>query len=141
MILIYVDSNYWIYWLDSRLPEHKYVLEPVRRAISTGIVMNYVTLLEVAHHVRNLPKSEFLETSERIQNLSTLSIKDLDSETARLGLELLPEYASKGLGSRDCVIIATMQLTNTKRILTHDRAFSHVKGIAVEDTIPSKVIE
>ena len=117
------------------------MLEPIRRAISTGKVMSYETLLEVAHHIRNLPKSEFLETSEKIQNLSTLSMKDLDSETARLGLELLTEYASKGLGSRDCIIVATMQLTNTKRILTHDRAFSHVKGIAVEDTIPSEAIE
>ena len=137
MNLIYVDSNFWIYWLDSRLPEHEYVLEHIRRAISTGIVMSYVTLFEVAHHIRNLPKSEFSETLEKIQNLSTLSMKDLDSETARLGLELLPVYASKGLGSRDCIIVATMQLTNTKRILTHDRAFRHVKGITVEDTIPS----
>ena len=137
MNLIYVDSNYWIYWLDSRLPEHKYVLEPIRRAISTGIVMSYVTLFEVAHHIRNLPKSEFSETLEKIQNLSTLSMKDLDSETARLGLELLPVYACKGLGSRDCIIVATMQLTNTKRIHTHDRAIRHVKGITVEDTIPS----
>ena len=141
MNLIYVDSNYWIYWLDSRLPEHKHVLEPFRRAISTGIVINYVTLLEVAHHIRHLPKSEFLETSEKIQNLSTLSIKDLDSETARLGLELLPEYASKGLGSRDCIILATMQLTSTKRVLTHDRAFSHAKGIVVEDSFPREAIE
>jgi predicted nucleic acid-binding protein len=135
--LIYVDSNYWIYWLDSRLTEHKHVVEPIRRAISTGIVMSYVTLLEVAHHMRNLPKNEFSEMLGKIQNLSTLSMRELDSETARLGLELLAEYASKGLGGRDCIILATMRLTNTKKILTHDSAFSHVRGIDAEDSIPT----
>jgi len=133
-----VDSNYWIYWLDSRLPEHEYVIEPIRRAISTSVVMNYVTLFEVAHYMRNLPKNEFSEMLGKIQDLSTLSMKDLDSQSARLGLELLPEYSSKGLGGRDCIILATMQLTNTKRILTHDGAFSHVKGIIVEDSIPNR---
>jgi predicted nucleic acid-binding protein len=98
--------------------------------------MNYVTLLEVAHHMRNLPVNEFFEMLGKMQNLSTLTLRDLDSETARLGLELLPEYAAKGLGGRDCIIVATMQLTNTKKILTHDGAFSNVPGIDAEDTIP-----
>ncbi len=136
-----MDSNYWIYWLDSRLPEHKYVVEPIRRAISTGVVMNYVTLVEVAHHLRSLPKNEFSEMLGKIQSLSTLYMKDLDSQTARLGLELLPEYASKGLGGRDCIIVATMQLSDTKKILTHDRAFSQVRGIVAEDTIPNEATE
>ena len=136
--MIYVDSNYWIYWLDSRLPEHKYVVEPIRRALSTGVVMNYVTLLEIAHHIRSLAKNELSEMLGKIQNLSTLSMRDLDSETTGVGLELLSQYAIKGLGGRDCIILATMQLTNTKKILTHDVAFNHVRGIDIEDAIPTE---
>ena len=54
--MIYVDSNYWIYWLDERFPEHKYTTAAVRRAITKGVLMNYVTLVEVAHHLRRLPE-------------------------------------------------------------------------------------
>lgn len=99
--------------------------------------MNYVTLFEVAHHIRNLPKEKFSEMVAKMQNLSTISMRDLDSGTARLGLELLSEYSTKGLGGRDCIILATMQLANTKKILTHDGAFRLVRGIDAEDTIPS----
>lgn len=103
--------------------------------------MNYVTLLEIAHHIRSLPKSELSEMLGKIQNLSTLSMRDLDSETTRVGLQLLSQYAIKGLGGRDCIIIATMQLTNTKKILTHDASFRHVRGIDTEDTIPTRLAD
>jgi len=136
--LIYVDSNYWIYWLDSRLPEHQFVTRPMRTAISDGILMNYVTLLEVAHHLRSLPKNQFVPLMDNIHNLSTLSMADLDGQTARLALDLLSEYSNKGLGGRDCFIVASMQISNVRKILTHDEAFHSIHGITVEDYIPKK---
>lgn len=69
--MIYVDSNYW---LDSRLPEHEYVRQVMRQSISEGIAINYVTLFEVAHYLRNLPRMEFESLVESIEGLSTLSI-------------------------------------------------------------------
>ena len=31
---MYVDSNYWTYWLDERFPEHKYTTAAVRKAVT-----------------------------------------------------------------------------------------------------------
>ena len=134
--MIYVDSNYWIYWLDTRLPEHRHTINAMRRAVSGGIIMNYLTLVEVAHYLRSLPKEEFSHSIAAIQNLSTLTLVDLDHETTQMALEVLPQYWNKGLGGRDCVIIATMKVHSVKEILTHDRAFANVEEIRVVDTIP-----
>jgi len=131
-----VDSNYWIYWLDGRLTEHRHTTGAMRKAVSSGIIMNYLTLVEVAHYLRLLPEEEFSDRMAMIQNLSTLTLADLDDETTQLALGVLPRYSGKGLGGRDCVIIATMKTHGVKDILTHDRAFANVEGIRVIDTIP-----
>src|ERR1022692_1744813 len=108
--MIYVDSNYWIYWLDSRLPEHEHVMKTMRGAIREGIAMSYVTLLEVSHYLRSLPTQEFVELTGAILDLSTLTLFDLDGRIADLALEMVPESAGEGLGGRDCAILATMKL-------------------------------
>lgn len=36
--MIYVDTNYWIYWFDKRLPEHRDVLKTMRKATREGII-------------------------------------------------------------------------------------------------------
>jgi len=136
--LIYVDSNYWIYWLDSRLPEHEHVMKTMRSAIREGIAMNYVTLLEVAHYLRSLPKQEFAELTGAILNLSTLTLFDLDGRVSDLALGMVPEHAGDGLGGRDCAILATMRLSGVRKIATHDRAFLAVEGIEVVDAIPRR---
>ncbi len=136
--MIYVDSNYWIYWLDSRLPEHEHVMKTMRSAIREGIAMNYVTLLEVAHYLRSLPKQEFAELTGAILNLSTLTLFSLDGRVADLALGMVPEYAGGGLGGRDCAILATMELSGVRKIATHDRAFGAIGGIEVVDTIPRR---
>ena len=136
--MIYVDSNYWIYWLDSRLPEHEHVMKTMRGAIREGIAMNYVTLLEVAHYLRSLPKQEFVELTGAILNLSTLTFFDLDDRIADLALRMVPEYAGGGLGSRDCAILATMKLSGVRKIATHDQAFAAIDGIEVFDAIPRR---
>jgi len=135
--LIYIDSNYWIYWLDERLPEHLQVEKTMNAAVLEGVVINRVTLVEVAHYLRMLPKQRFIQQVGAIQNLSTLTLFDLDARITNLAVEMLPEQAPKGLGSRDCVILATMKATGIERIATHDRAFRSMRGIKVVDEIPS----
>lgn len=134
--MIYVDSNYWIYWLDSRLPEHELVLPTMRAAVGEGITASYVTLMEVGHYLRMLPKREFLERMEKIQSLSTLRVHDLDGRVAEGALRMIPEYAPMGLGGRDCVILATMKASGVSRIATHDQAFTRVAWVKVVDSIP-----
>ena len=134
--MIYVDTNYWIYWFDQRLPEHKHVIRPMRDAINEGIVLNVVTLMEVAHYFRYLPKESFQRRLHTIQNLTTLTLIDLDLDLAELTFQQLTKYAKIGIGGRDSVILATMKATDTKRIVTHDEAFRKIESIEVIDSIP-----
>lgn len=133
--MIYVDSNYWIYWLDSRLPEHSQVLTTMRKAVKGGVAANYVTLLEVAHYLRMLPKQQFVDLMETIHDLSTLKILDLDGRIADSALRMIPGYAPIGLGSRDSAILATMKALGIRSIATHDQAFKKIGWVEVIDDI------
>ncbi len=134
--MIYVDANYWIYWFDQRLLEHKYVLKPMRTIIQEGIVLNVVTLMEVAHYFRHLPKENFRRKLHAIQNLVTLTLVNLDLDLAELAFEQLIRYAKIGIGGRDSVILATMKATGTKRIASHDEVFKKIESLEVIDPIP-----
>jgi len=134
--MIYVDANFWIYWFDQRLPEHKYVLKSMRSAVQEGIILNIITLIEVAHYLRHLPKEEFEEKIDAIINLETLTFVSLDVNLARLAFEQLTNYAKIGIGGRDSVILATMKVSGTKRILSHDEVFKRIEGLEAIDPIP-----
>jgi predicted nucleic acid-binding protein len=134
--MIYVDANFWIYWFDQRLAEHKYVQEPMREAIHEGIVLNVITLMEVAHYLRHLPAEEFRDKLYRMQSLTTLKLVNLDIELAKLAFEQLIKHSKTGIGSRDSVILATMAAADIKRIATHDKGFTKIKGLEVIDPIP-----
>lgn len=131
----YVDANYWIYWFDERLPEHRLVDGTMEKAIQEGVVVSTVTLMEIAHYFRDLPQAELSYRMETIVSLSTLNLIDFSLATLRSSVNLLSEYSRFGLGSRDCVILATMKEVGTKVLLTHDKAFKRVKDIRVVDEI------
>ena len=136
---VYVDSNYWIYWMDRRQSEHRFVSKAMRSAIREGILLNFTTIIEIAHYFRDLPEPEFSSRMGKLRNLQTLVLKELDSATTNKALELLSRYANVGIGGRDAIILATMQLNGVKRILTHDKDFRRVKGIRVIDRIPTQL--
>jgi len=138
-LTVYVDSNYWIYWMDRRHPEHKFVVRPMRRAMKDGIILSIATLIEVAHYFRGLGEPELSSRVNKMRNLSTLTLVELDLATADIAVRFLARYAKAGVGGRDAVILATMQLHGVKRIVTHDRDFRKVKGITVTDVIPQRL--
>jgi len=137
--LIYVDANFWIYWFDERLPEHIYVTKPMRKAVSEGIVLNISTLMEIAHYFRHLPPKEFQVKMDMLQALSTVTLVDLNMNLAKLAFEHLKRYAQIGVGARDSVILATMDIMGIKRIATHDEVFKRIKALEVIDSIPKKL--
>ena len=136
---VYVDSNYWIYWMDRRHPEHRFVTGAMREAIEDGIILNVMTLVEVAHYFRGLEGPEFSSRMDKLRNLRTLTLTELDLTTTDKAIRLLSRYGGVGIGGRDAVVLATMQLHGIKRILTHDRDFTKVKGIRVVDPIPQRL--
>lgn len=116
----------------------------MRRAIEEGVLLNYVTLIEVSHYLRRLQKEEFHRIMEAIQNLSTITLVGLNDEIAHFAIDLMPNYASKRLGGRDCVILATMKLHGASRILTPDHSFREAKksaSIRLHSSIVSKTTE
>lgn len=135
--MIYVDANYWIYWFDGRSPEHRYVRGVMRRAVREGIVMNLVTLVEVAHFFRNLPADELRRVVGLIRGLEGLEIYGLDEGLFEGALEHLAKNAGMGVGGRDGVILSTMDASGTRRIATHDGVFKRIPGLKVVDAIPA----
>lgn len=137
---VYIDSNYWIYWMDRRHPEHQHVSRPMRDAMKEGIILSLVTLIEVAHYFRGLGDRELKYRMDKLRNLRTLLLAELDITTADRAIGLLARYGRlTGIGGRDAVILATMQIHGVKRILTHDRDFTKVKGVKVIDPIPQSL--
>jgi len=135
-LTVYVDSNYWIYWMDRRHPEHRFVTRPMRAAVKEGIILNVASFIEVAHCSRALEEPELSSRMDELRNLRTLTLVELDMTTADQALGFLARYGKAGIGERDAVILATMKLHGVKRILTHDSDFRKVKEIRVIDPIP-----
>lgn len=131
-VLSYIDANYWV---DERLPEHELVDEAMQAAIQEAVVVSTVTLMEVAHYFRTLQRKILSEKMKTITNLSTLNLVDFSSTIMQSSINFLSTYASVGLGSRNCVILATMKTSGSNVLLTHDMAFKKVKDIKVIDEI------
>ena len=130
-----MDTNYWIYWFDERLPEHDSVDDVMQRTIQNDVVVSTVTLMEVAHYFKMIPTDILNEKMRMIADLSTLSLVDFTSTIIQSSINLLSIYGPTGLGSRDCVILATMKSVGSKTLLTHDQSFKKVKEIKVIDEI------
>ncbi|MGC9203053.1 MAG: type II toxin-antitoxin system VapC family toxin [Thermoproteota archaeon] len=127
--MIFIDSNMWCYYFDKRLPEHKYVREPMQKIIkSEEIVCNTVVIMEVAHYiVRHFTAKIARKKIEYFTNLENMKIVDFDRQVMTEALENLVEHAhTYGLGGRDATVIATLKLLNIKKILSHDEVFKRM---------------
>jgi predicted nucleic acid-binding protein len=47
--LIFVDSNIWCYYFDRSTTEHDVVSERLEDALESGVAINTVVAMEVAH--------------------------------------------------------------------------------------------
>ncbi|MFQ6086042.1 MAG: hypothetical protein ACE5OY_07250 [Candidatus Bathyarchaeia archaeon] len=52
----------------------------------------------MTHYFRRLPPKEFQEKMERVRNLSTLTLVDLDVVLAELAFKHMKRYAQIGVG-------------------------------------------
>lgn len=119
----------WCYYFDKRLPEHKYVREPMQKIIkSEEIVCNTVVIMEVAHYiVRHFTAKIARKKIEYFTNLENMKIVDFDRQVMTEALENLVEHAhTYGLGGRDATVIATLKLLNIRKILSHDEVFKRM---------------
>jgi predicted nucleic acid-binding protein len=127
--MIFVDSNIWCYYFDQRVPEHKYVREPMREIIkSEEIACNTIIVMEVAHYlVRHFDEKSARKKIDFFINLRNMQISAFNRRMMQESLESLLEYSNGvGLGGRDATIIATLNSQNIRRIITHDGVFKRL---------------
>jgi predicted nucleic acid-binding protein len=138
--MIFVDSNIWCYYFDQRVPEHKYVREPMREIIkSEEIACNTIIVMEVAHYlVRHFDEKNARKKIDFFINLRNMQISDFNRGMMQESLESLLEYSYEvGLGGRDATIIATLNSQNIRRIITHDGVFKRLAAkLTLEVTDP-----
>ena len=138
--MIFVDSNIWCYYFDQRVPEHKYVREPMREIIkSEEIACNTIIVMEVAHYlVRHFDEKSARKKIDFFINLRNMQISDFNRQMMQESLESLLEYSyADGLGGRDATILATLKLQNIKRLITHDAVFKRLAAkLTLEVTDP-----
>ncbi len=124
--MIFVDSNIWCYYFDQRLPEHRYIREPMREIIkSEEIACNTIIVIEVAHYlVRHFKEEAARKKIDFFMNLRNMQIIGFDKLMLTVAIEKLIEHGySDGLGGRDATIIATLNLQAITKIVSHDSVF------------------
>ncbi|MCS4538277.1 MAG: type II toxin-antitoxin system VapC family toxin [Thaumarchaeota archaeon] len=131
-----IDSNIWIYYLSSKAKEHKVVARVMRKTLlEEEIMLNPSIILEVAHYFRSLPKEKLLKIIESMISLQNVVFVGLDIPLLQNSVAVLAEYSKRGFGARDATILASMQQTGIKRIMTHDAVFGGIEGIEVFDPL------
>ena len=141
--MLFVDSNIWCYYFDTRLPEHLRVRDAVREIIKTQeIACNTVIVMEVAHYlVRHFTEKVARKKIEVFVNLINLEIADFNRNACNESVETLLAYAyNEGLGGRDASVIASMKLLNVKKIVSHDDIFRRLaKKLELEVIDPAQL--
>ena len=63
---------------------------------------------------------------------------ELDIKTVHHAIHILNQYSSFGIGGRDATIIASMEISQIKYLMTNDMAFQHVKSIEVINPVQNR---
>jgi len=134
--MILIDSNIWCYYFDKSSKEHKFVIKPVEKALSSKKVLtNTVIVMELSHFlIKNLGPvigkgkiDTFLEYP--------LTMIDFDSGQLETAIDMLAQHSHLGIGGRDATLLATLKKEKTNKILTHDKAFKKIDWLKVIDPI------
>lgn len=133
--LIFVDSNIWCYYFDRSAQEHNAVSKKLEAVLDDGVAINTVVLMEVAHYlIKNMGSDEGRSKMDVFLSYP-MEIIDFDQCLARKSVEYLAKYSQTGIGGRDATILASMEELETKKLMTHDRAFKRLDFIEVVDPI------
>lgn len=132
--LIFVDSNIWCYYFDRSTIEHDLVSERLEDALESGVAINTVVAMEVAHYlIRNLGPSG--KKKMDIFLSYPMEVVDFDQYIARRSIEYLSRLSHTGIGGRDATILASMEELGIEKLMTHDQAFKRIDFIVVVDPI------
>jgi predicted nucleic acid-binding protein len=111
---------------------------------SEEIACNTVIVMEVAHYlVRHFTEKIARRKIETFINLTNIDIADFNRQSLNQTVETLLAFAyTEGLGGRDATVIASMQLQNIKKIVSHDDIFKRLANkLELEVIDPTRPIK
>lgn len=134
--MILIDSNIWCYYFNESASEHKIVAEYLENILKKEkIVINTVIVMEVAHFlIKNLGSKAGSEKVDIFLKFP-MNIVEFGYEEMKKSIKLLAKHSLSGIGGRDSTLLASMEKTRTKKIVTHDDSFKKIKGITVIDPV------
>jgi uncharacterized protein len=133
--LIFVDSNIWCYYFDRSAQEHNAVSEKLEQVLDEGVAINTVVAMEVAHYLIKSLGSDEGRSKMDVFLSYPMEIIDFNQYLARKSVDYLAKYSQTGIGGRDATILSSMEELETKKLMTHDRAFKRLDFIEVVDPI------
>jgi len=128
--LISIDSQIWIYYLDSNATESANVIRYLDGNNNDGIIatekiiINTIIPLEVAHNFFRNEEIDVEKAYEIITStfqLENMEIKEITLALMELALKIVAKNRRKGIGGRDALILATMEQEQINTLVSHDK--------------------
>ncbi|TFF99566.1 MAG: type II toxin-antitoxin system VapC family toxin [Promethearchaeota archaeon] len=138
-MLLTIDSQIWIYYFDPNAKENKNVEKWFEGILAKEeIMLSSIIPLEVAHNLYAVPDLDKLSTENLILKWVTqenITFIPVDTNIMLLALELLKANRSKGIGGRDCLILASMLAKDVEALVTHDKNLLKITSLLRIDPV------
>lgn len=150
--LISIDSQIWIYYLDSNAIENSNVVKYLDGIDDDGvlfqekILINTIIPLEVAHNFFRNIEIDITKAYEIITStfhLENMEISEITLTLMELALRIVAKNRIKGIGGRDALILATMEQEQINTLLTHDKNLLELLNLRRVDPVfnPPLILE
>lgn len=137
--MITIDSQIWIYCFDSNAKENTNVQKWFEEVLlKEQIMLSTIIPLEVSHNLYAVPKIDKNSTENLILNwitLENINFVSIDSHIMLIALELLKANRGKGIGGRDCLILASMLTKDIETIVTNDKNLLRIESLRRIDPV------
>ncbi|MFQ6126407.1 MAG: type II toxin-antitoxin system VapC family toxin [Candidatus Heimdallarchaeota archaeon] len=142
--MLTIDSQIWIYYFDANAKENANVANWFEGKNQDGIlftekiVLSSIIPIEVAHNLFKISQIDRNEIEDLIISLISLDhcqLIEINQTLIFEALSALKKYSPMGIGGRDALIIATMEICQIKTIATHDKNLLSLKELKRIDPI------
>ena len=137
--MITIDSQIWIYYFDPNALENLNVQKWMNSMLpNETMILSTIIPMEVAHNLYAVPKIDKDEVEDFILKWITqenITIVDADQHNMLIALELLKSNRSRGIGGRDCLILASMLTQDVETLVTHDKNLLRVRTLQRIDPV------
>ncbi|MHA1245557.1 MAG: type II toxin-antitoxin system VapC family toxin [Candidatus Heimdallarchaeota archaeon] len=137
--MITIDSQIWIYFFDPNALENTNVQKWFKGILAKEqILLSTIIPLEVSHNLYAVPKLDKISIENLILNWVTqenITFVSIDNHVMLLALELLKLNRVKGIGGRDCLILASMLEKDVETIVTNDKNLLRIPNLLRIDPV------